>query len=278
METNKRRLLGVLYITKHLGDHQKDVAGMTLQERGALDALTTACYQRGGVLPFDLDELYRLAGAFTSRERKAVLSVLGRKFVQGPDGWTSALCDAEIERIQSVSQKRRAAAMERWDREKQRPEGDANAYANAMLSSKPSKPVNHNPVNQEHSSYISTTTAFKEPLSYISTTTALIEEPLLKEEALVVDVRLPKTEAARSAHIGAALDVHVPNAEGPSEAPPHPDGSAAPLSSEQQRVADWLEKRRNPNWGYGPSDEERQLEEARKRIRDGSLFASRVPI
>jgi uncharacterized protein YdaU (DUF1376 family) len=124
----------VLYTTTHVGDHRADVAGLSAEERGVYESLRTAYLQRGGPLPNNLPELYRLGEAFTSRERTALRQVLDKKFVLTGEGFRSNRCDAEIERVSDLRSKRRAAARSRWD-------------ANALQVDEVciSQPINHEP-------------------------------------------------------------------------------------------------------------------------------------
>lgn len=80
----------------HIGDFAKKTKGLSLTERGAYRELLDQYYVHEKPLPLDKREVYRMAVAATPAERKAVDYVLGKYFVEKPDGWHQKRCDEEI--------------------------------------------------------------------------------------------------------------------------------------------------------------------------------------
>lgn len=106
------------YFEKHIGDYIRDTVSLSMLEDGAYNRLIDQYYQSEKPLPADKKEVYRLARATSTPERKAVEYVLQRYFQLGDDGYHHKRCDAVIEayweRDQSAENKREN------DRERQR--------------------------------------------------------------------------------------------------------------------------------------------------------------
>ena len=71
-----RRCARVNYWRRWIGAWRKKTVGLTLTERGAYSELLDAYYANDGALPMDREQCYRMAGAFTREERKAVDRIL----------------------------------------------------------------------------------------------------------------------------------------------------------------------------------------------------------
>ena len=98
------------YVLVNLTEHRLDVADLSATERGIYETLRVVYFERKTALPAVREELYRLAGAYDKRERKAVDTVLAKKFAQGVDGlWHNERCDAELARIEVKIEQTRAA-------------------------------------------------------------------------------------------------------------------------------------------------------------------------
>jgi uncharacterized protein YdaU (DUF1376 family) len=160
MPNNKKNTAaGTLYAQICLSDHRRDVAGLSAEERGVYESLRVACYQQGGALPADNPTLFRLAEAFTARERKAVAAVLDRKFTLEADGWHNAQCDAEIARVRHRRMQQQTAALTRWNAAK----SDAHALHVDVQTGMPT--VNLEPMNLEPNTNRSSVTAVNKELS-----------------------------------------------------------------------------------------------------------------
>lgn len=115
------------YYPHHIGDYLKDTAHLTMIEDGAYRRLIDLYYLHEQPLPAEKRQVYRLARAASTAERKAIDTILAEYFSPGPDGWTHRRCDAEIDRSREKSDKARRSAAKRWDSE-----GNANASTDAM--------------------------------------------------------------------------------------------------------------------------------------------------
>lgn len=81
------------YFSKHLGDFATATKRLSLAEKGAYNELMDYYYSTEKPLPADLDELCRIAGAFSEQERNAVARVAA-EFFEKVDG---QLFQAKIE-------------------------------------------------------------------------------------------------------------------------------------------------------------------------------------
>jgi uncharacterized protein YdaU (DUF1376 family) len=81
------------YFSKHLGDFATATKRLSLAEKGAYNELMDYYYSTETPLPADLDELCRIAGAFSEQERAAVDKV-SQQFFEKVDG---QLFQAKIE-------------------------------------------------------------------------------------------------------------------------------------------------------------------------------------
>lgn len=112
------------YYPHHLGDYAKDTKHLSLIEHGAYRCMLDVYYATEKPLPKDRQALYRLVGARSGQERKAVDVVLAEFFNDSPDGWRNTRADREIASWQDKSGKSKFAASKRWS--------NANACANAV--------------------------------------------------------------------------------------------------------------------------------------------------
>ena len=102
--------LCVNHYPRHIGDILSATIGLSLMERGAYTALIDQYYAREAPLPIDKPEVYRLAAVTSAAERRAVDYVLGRYFIQEPDGWHQKRCDVELDAYRERSESARASA------------------------------------------------------------------------------------------------------------------------------------------------------------------------
>ncbi|VVE74176.1 hypothetical protein PCA31118_04696 [Pandoraea captiosa] len=85
------------YWERHIGDYIRDTVSLSMLEDGAYTRLLDQYYQNESPLPADKKEVYRLARATSTAERKAVDYVLQRYFELGADGFRQKRCDEVIE-------------------------------------------------------------------------------------------------------------------------------------------------------------------------------------
>lgn len=85
------------YFDKHIGDYIRDTVSLTMLEDGAYNRLIDQVYQTERALPKDRKEVYRLARATSTLERKAVDYVLEKFFHVTEDGYMQKRAQAVIE-------------------------------------------------------------------------------------------------------------------------------------------------------------------------------------
>ncbi|MBU2783609.1 YdaU family protein [Acidithiobacillus caldus] len=83
-------------------DYQRDTAHLTLLEHGAYRLLIDQCYLSGGLLPSDLEAIYRLARAMTKPEQAAIRTVLGAFFTRTDEGYLHGRVSREIEEMHQL--------------------------------------------------------------------------------------------------------------------------------------------------------------------------------
>lgn len=126
----------------HLGDYAKDTKDLSLLEHGAYRLLLDHNYATELPIPNELDKLYRIAGARTPSELKAVQSVAEKFFPVNGDGRRhNKRAEAEIVRQQEKSRKASASADRRWG-------GNASGDALGMRSHSGGN-ANHEPKPKE---------------------------------------------------------------------------------------------------------------------------------
>lgn len=79
-----------------IADYRGKTQGLSLAEIGAYDILLDEYYAHERPLPASKDALYRICGAFTKDEQSAVDSIVGRFFIESPEGLRNKKCDEYI--------------------------------------------------------------------------------------------------------------------------------------------------------------------------------------
>lgn len=114
------------YVQLHLGDWIAGTLDLTPTERGVYMDLLVRYYKEER--PLMQDECKRIARGYAPAEQEAMHYVLQRFFTLENGEYRQSRCDEEIEKAQTVSNKRKRAASSRWAK---KPEIDASAYPNA---------------------------------------------------------------------------------------------------------------------------------------------------
>ena len=114
------------YVQLHLGDWIAGTLDLTPTERGVYMDLLVRYYKEER--PLMQDECKRIARGYAPAEQEAMHYVLQRFFTLENGEYRQSRCDEEIEKAQTVSNKRKRAAASRWAK---KPEIDAIAYPNA---------------------------------------------------------------------------------------------------------------------------------------------------
>lgn len=111
------------YYERHIGDFIKDTLGLTMLEDGAYNRLLDQIYQTERPLPCDKKEVYRVARANSTPERKAVDYVLGKFFDLADDGYMQKRAQTALEEYwdrEPAKQGKRDNANERQKRSRER--------------------------------------------------------------------------------------------------------------------------------------------------------------
>lgn len=99
----------------YLGDYDRDTKGLSLIEHGAYRVLLDHVYATEEMPPNEAGELYRIAGAMTPAERKAVDRVSERFFAINGDGRRhNKRAEDEIAKARAKSAKAKGSAEARW--------------------------------------------------------------------------------------------------------------------------------------------------------------------
>lgn len=114
------------YVQLHLGDWIAGTLDLTPTERGVYMDLLVRYYKEER--PLMQDECKRIARGYAPAEQEAMHYVLQRFFTLENGEYRQSRCNEEIEKAQTVSNKRKRAAASRWAK---KPEIDASAYPNA---------------------------------------------------------------------------------------------------------------------------------------------------
>lgn len=94
----------MIYFRYYIKAFEDATSEISMLEEGAYKRLIRHYYKKEKPLPLNSDSLARICRAITLEERAAISSVLGRFFIQRPDGWHNERADHEI----AVSQTARA--------------------------------------------------------------------------------------------------------------------------------------------------------------------------
>lgn len=100
------------YVQLHLGDWIAGTLDLTPTERGVYMDLLVRYYKEER--PLMQDECKRIARGYAPAEQEAMHYVLQRFFTLENGEYRQSRCDEEIEKAQTVSNKRKRAAASRW--------------------------------------------------------------------------------------------------------------------------------------------------------------------
>jgi uncharacterized protein YdaU (DUF1376 family) len=122
-----------IWYARYVGDYQKKTAHLSIMQHGAYCLLLDWVYANQKPLPANAVQLHRICRAFDDAERDAIEFVLQEFFELTPKGFINKRALEEIERQESISEKRRNAALARYSKpENKQKNDDANAPANAV--------------------------------------------------------------------------------------------------------------------------------------------------
>lgn len=139
----------MIFYQHFLGDYDRDTKGLSLIDHGAYRVLLDHVYATEEMPPNEVAELYRIAGAMTPAERKAVEKVAERFFPVNGDGRRhNKRAEAEIARAKEKGAKAKASAEARWGKPDALPDAErthllsdmrTHSGGNASHSQKPEK-------------------------------------------------------------------------------------------------------------------------------------------
>ena len=135
----------IYYYQFNIGDYRKDTVHLSLLEHGIYRQLIDTYYTKEGKLEADMDNLMRTHSIRNADEVRAFENVIRDFFVERDGMLTHRGCDKVMAGIYEKSDKAKASARARWDKENanaMRPESERNA--DGMLSN------NHKPITNNH--------------------------------------------------------------------------------------------------------------------------------
>lgn len=261
----------VQYFTMHI-DEDNDL--LPAAERGLYYTLQKAYIQHGGPLPAHWNRLYAMARAYTDVEKRALRSLMPKRFtpIQDKDGrayWVSSGFDREVERIASkLGMSTPYGAVDGASHGQENP-------LNNQQSASDSEGVKSKEVNKE--------AIAKAISSYEFVENKLIEEAADSNES----VPAPPTPTTR---VGADTSLLKHTSQLKGEPPPSVPAGSPPL--EQSRClgyrpsaeTPWGEGKQwhsyeewnaDPATGYAPTEEERERTEKAeflRKLRNGDFF------
>lgn len=104
----------IAWFPLYLDDYEAAVADLTDAQHRAYDLLLFWYYRTGGPLPVDDEGIWRIARSIRPEQQAAALWVREKFFVRALTGWTHTRADAELKKMNGISEKRRAAIRSRW--------------------------------------------------------------------------------------------------------------------------------------------------------------------
>jgi uncharacterized protein YdaU (DUF1376 family) len=137
----------VLEIRMHVGDTLRDMLDLTAEERGVYMSLQLAYVNNVGPLPNDKLALNRMAGAATRSEKRAVDTVLSKKFELSEGGhWRKTALDDELARIAKAREQKRFAGQERQRQQRNQKAADVEQTLNTCSTD---AQLNQEPTSKE---------------------------------------------------------------------------------------------------------------------------------
>jgi uncharacterized protein YdaU (DUF1376 family) len=137
----------IYYYQFNIGDYRKDTVHLSLLEHGIYRQLIDTYYTKEGKLEADMDNLMRTHSIRNAGRSASVLKNVIRDFFVERDGMlTHRGCDKVMAGIYEKSDKAKASARARWDKEKC--ERNADRKANAMRTV--CYPITIEPITNNH--------------------------------------------------------------------------------------------------------------------------------
>ena len=134
------------YYQHNIGDYRKDTSHLSLLEHGIYRQLLDSYYLDEKPLTVDLSKLMRTHSIRNAHEEQALKNVLNDFFELTENGYIHTRCDGEIAKYHLKSDKAKASANARWQK-------DATA-----LQTQSERNANHKPITNNHKPIIKTIT------------------------------------------------------------------------------------------------------------------------
>ncbi len=110
----------MIFWKRFIGDYRSKTGGLTLLEKGAYDVMLDEYYATEGPLTSDTARLFRICGALSDEEQRAVIRVRDQFFRLGKDQLLhNERADAQIAADRRHSRIQREKAEGRWERQRQ---------------------------------------------------------------------------------------------------------------------------------------------------------------
>ncbi|MDE1139939.1 MAG: YdaU family protein [Paraburkholderia tropica] len=84
------------FYKRYIGDYLRDTLRLSMIQDGAYGRLIDVYYAEEKPLPLKKEELYQIARATNKAEREAVDTVIGRFFIETPEGYRHKRIEEEI--------------------------------------------------------------------------------------------------------------------------------------------------------------------------------------
>lgn len=107
----------MIYWPRYVDNWRGGTATLSLVEKGVYGELLDYCYAKECGLPLQLELIWRIAGARTPMEHRAVDVVLSRFFTKTTTGWINERCQKEIEKWQKKKVAKEKGGYARWGKE-----------------------------------------------------------------------------------------------------------------------------------------------------------------
>lgn len=131
------------YYQHSIGDYRRDTAHLTLLEHGIYRQLLDTYYLDEAPLCSDVAKLMRSHSVRTADEQQALQNVLSDFFILTESGFFHKRCEEGISDFHKKSEKARASAMARWEKNANALPSDSESTANGMLT------INHKPITNK---------------------------------------------------------------------------------------------------------------------------------
>lgn len=104
----------MIYWPRYVDNWRGGTATLSLLEKGVYGELLDYCYAKECPLPAQIELIYRIAGARTPVEHRAVEVVLKMFFTKTPDGYINERVERELAKWRKKSAGKQRGGFARW--------------------------------------------------------------------------------------------------------------------------------------------------------------------